>query len=110
VWVKLSPHVPFSKIKTLWRTYAEIDQEWLRGNVPDAVNLPLVLLLQRFCLGDEEDPDRFEDEDRTPQSMVKSKFTKLGLLVHKAEVGNLRKASKRRCEKSCLGGQVDYKA
>lgn len=39
-------------------------EEWLRGNVPDAVNLPFVLLLQRFCLGDEEDPDRFEDEDR----------------------------------------------
>lgn len=50
-------------LKTPALSFPKIE-EWLRGNIPDAVNLPFVLLLQRFSLGDEEDPDRFEDEDR----------------------------------------------
>ena len=41
-------------------------QEWLLGKTQDPASLPFALLFERFSVArDEENPDQFEDPDRT---------------------------------------------
>jgi len=50
-------------------------QEWLLGKTQDPASLPFALLFERFSVArDEENPDQFEDPDRTTGESEKGKI------------------------------------